>query len=58
MALHCAQKFKSLRCATETKRMEVTNKHPQNYANGKINITTRNGKTPIHANGIIPPHAG
>jgi len=51
MIVHCAQKFKSEVAQQKQKEWRLRANTPQNYANGKINITTRNGKHPFHANG-------
>ena len=56
MPLHCAQRFKSLRCATETKRMEVCTKNPLRTRE-RLKATSPREMVKRLSNGKIPPHA-
>ncbi len=47
MIIHCAQKFKSEVAQQKQKEWRLRANTPPNYANGEINITTRNGKHPF-----------
>ncbi len=47
MIIHCAQKFKSEVAQQKQKDGGYEQTPPPNYANGEINITTRNGKHPF-----------